>query len=162
MMMVTAERLREVLSYDPMTGVFVWKTPTGRRIRVGSVAGTVNPDTGYRIITIDRRMYPAHRLAWLYEHGQWPPSALDHKNRIRDDNRMANLRPATRSQNRANSATVRNKSGFKGAVAYGKRHWQARIVIDGKSRNLGVFDTPAKAHAAYVSCAKAHFGEFFA
>ena len=158
---IAADRLREVLNYDAATGVFVWKRALGRRIRVGSLAGTINPDTGYRIIAIDRRLYPAHRLAWLYEHGQWPSGALDHKNRIRDDNRMANLRPATRSQNRANSTVVHNKSGFRGASRYGKRHWEARIVIDGKRRHLGIFGTPMEASAAYMAYAKEHFGEFF-
>src|SRR5262245_33505102 len=110
---LTAERLREVLDYDPSTGVF--KSNGGRcGSRVGAtLVGTVRPD-GYREIRIDWQRYLAHRLAWLHVHGSWPAGDIDHVNGNPSDNRIVNLRLATRTQNNANSRRRPNTSGFKG------------------------------------------------
>lgn len=162
---LTAERLRSVLSYDPGTGQFVWLVRRGS-VSPGSRAGHLDPTTGYVSISIDGVSYRAHRLAWLFTHGQWPQECLDHKDGDRANNRLDNLRPADNSQNAANSARNRNNtSGFKGVTfhrrrADGSRPWQASIRKDGQLLFLGNFATPLEARDAYEAAALEHFGEF--
>lgn len=146
---LTAERLRERLDYDPATGVFRWRAS-------GSLAGT--PQRGYRIIKVDGVRVMAHRLAWLYVHGKWPPEQIDHANLERDDNRIANLRQATNQLNSANRR-ARKQSGLKGAFR-DRGRWRSMIKVDGRIRHLGQFDSPESAHAAYLSAAQEAFGEF--
>lgn len=157
---LTAERIREILHYDPDTGVFTWRVPKGKRVKAGSVAGSMESD-GYVRIKIDDRKYRSHRLAWLYVNGCWPIDQLDHINGSRSDNRIANLREATNSENQQNRAMpANNTSGFTGAsfdrVA---GRWKARIRVGGKLCHLGYFSTASEAHAAYLS-AKARFHAF--
>jgi hypothetical protein len=155
--MITAKRLREVLRYNRRTGVFTWRTMSGlagngKRRRV---AGSVRKN-GYREITVDGRCYQASNLAWLYVYGRWP-RMVDHKNRKPDDNRIANLRLATRRQNKANSKTRSDSaSGLKGAAQLPNGRWRARIM----AIHLGYFATAEEAHAAYRRAARKHFGEF--
>lgn len=157
---LTAERLREVLDYDPLTGMFTWKVRRNKQ-SAGSIAGS--PDRqGHIRIGIDGRDYAAHRLAWLYVHGEWPPNDIDHKDRIKGRNALANLRPGTRSQNNANSKRRRdNLSGYKG-VHFHKASglWLAHIRKDGKRTSLGYFSTAQQAHEAYMAAATRLFGEF--
>jgi len=158
---LTVERLREVLDYDPSTGVFIWLISPAARAPVGAVAGCPKPD-GYRQIQVDGVNYRAHRLAWLWVHGVWPSGVLDHKDGYRDNNAINNLRPATLSQNGGNMRRHRdNVSGFKGACFEKRsRKWRGTIVINGKQRHLGLFATAEEAHAAYVRAAIETFGEF--
>src|SRR5690348_8622850 len=110
---LTQERLRECLSYEPRMGDFTWHK-SRCRVKVGDMAGTPHPD-GYVQINIGGRLYLAHRLVWLHVYGEWPIAYLDHINGVRDDNRLINLRPATHSQNKANSRCRRDsRSGLKG------------------------------------------------
>lgn len=159
-MSLNREKLQEMLNYDPQTGIFVWRVDRGKA-RKGAPAGRRN-DCGYIIIRINGRGYRAHRLAWLWTDGNWPSSDLDHINGNRSDNRVANLREATRAQNNMN-ARLRgdNKTGFKG-VFFNKqnRRWQARVTKDGRQIHAGCFDTAEQAHAAYYEAAKLHFGEY--
>ena len=157
---ITADRVRELLEYDPATGLFEWRVARAN-VKVGQRTGCLNSG-GYRYIGIDNRLYKAHRLAWLYVYGRWPANDIDHINGVRDDNRIANLREATRSQNIANArGTRKNKSGFKGAYFLKReRKWLACITVCGKRQHIGLFTTAAGAHAAYVKAAKHHFGEF--
>jgi hypothetical protein len=157
---LNASRLREVLSYDPETGAFTWLVSTARHRRIGDVAGCVKD--GYRQIGIDGRRYRAHRLAWLWMTGEWPSAEIDHINGDPADNRIANLRPATSSQNKANARKrSRNTSGWKGVSWHARdRKWRAMIGVAGRQQHLGYFDCPAEAHAAYVRAAEHHFGEF--
>ena len=158
--MITVEELRTLLSYEPTTGIFVWRTKRPGR-QCGDEAGT--PDSwGYIQIRLRGRRYAAHRLAWLYVHGEWPPSEIDHANGNPGDNRLVNLRPATKAQNNFNKrAPVTNKSGVKG-VRWHTRHkkWVAEIRVNGKKKHLGCFDSLEKAAAAYRDEAIAHHGEF--
>lgn len=160
-MTVTYLRLREVLQYDPDTGVFVWLVSTSNRVKVGAVAGRIRSDGSVRI-GFDGRLYLAHRLAWFSVHGCWPSAELDHLNRNPEDNRLCNLREATKTQNMWNTKRrCDNSTGFKGVIwSKQKRKFQARITINGEPRHLGFFDDPSRAHAAYVSAAQRHFGEF--
>ena len=79
--LLTQERLKELLSYDPATGIFAWKTRRNQLSDIGQRAGTIHV-CGYRVIRIDESGYQAGRLAWFYMTGQWPKSEIDHKNRI--------------------------------------------------------------------------------
>jgi len=88
--MLTQSQLKEILTYNPDTGIFTWLVASNGRIRVGDIAGTT--DNGYVRIMIERTKYRAHRLAWLYVHGESPKEQIDHINHIRDDNRINNLR----------------------------------------------------------------------
>lgn len=158
---LTVQRLRELLDYDPETGVFTWRVRRGGAAVAGSVAGSIRDD-GYRDIKVDGPNYMAQRLAWLYMTGSWPTDEIDHKNCVRADNWWENLREATHSQNTKNALTRRdNTSGFKG-VSFYKRNsrWQARIKHAGRQRHLGYFDTAAEAHAVYRAAATAIDPEF--
>lgn len=157
---ITADRLRELLRYDPETGVFTWLADRTGDVKAGSSAGSISGSTGYRLIMLDGRNYREHRLAWLFVHGEWPVSSLDHINRVRGDNRIANLRSATPAQNLANSKRRSdNTSGLKG-VSPKRGKWQARIKIDGHHYCLGSFVRPEEAHAAYMAAARKHYGSF--
>ncbi len=153
MSQLTANRLREVLSFDSSTGAMCWsKPPSPSRVKPGQVAGSV-AKSGYLTIRIDRTLYLAHRLAWLYVHGEWPTQKIDHINGDKHDNRIANLRLAT---DRVNAQNVRkpqanNTSGFLGVTfCRWTNRWLAQIQTGGKHHNLGRFDTPELAHAAYL------------
>lgn len=159
--MLTADRLREVVDYDPGTGVFTWKASTRGHVKKGSVAGSVK-ERGYRGIGIDGILYREHRLAFLYQTGEWPKEQIDHINGVRDDNRYANLREATNAENRRNSKRrVNNRSGFKGVSWHNQsRRWRARIKLHGKSTHLGLFASKENAYAAYCAAAEKYHGEF--
>jgi hypothetical protein len=163
--MLSAERLRELLRYDPKTGKWFWLASPNQRIRVGSEAGSLM-GSGHRMIKAFGCKYLAHRLAWLYMTGEWPNDDVDHKNGKPDDNRWCNLRLATASQNIANSKRRRdNTSGFKG-VSYHRHNrsrskkWRAVIFHGGRQHYLGHYTTPEEAHAAYCAAAKDAFGKF--
>ena len=149
---LTQERLQELLHYDPETGIFTNLKSRGR-VKIGSVAGSKNPN-GYIYIAIDSKKYRAHRLAWLYVHGNFPEKCLDHINEVKDDNRIVNLRLATNLENHQNQSSPRtnNTSGFNG-VGWHKfsGKWLARIMANGKHKHLGYFDTAEEASAVYLA-----------
>ena len=149
----TAERIRDILDYDSASGRFTWVRPSGRRAKAGSAAGA-NHGLGYLTIGIDGRRYFAHRLAWLYVHGVWPRHEIDHINGVRDDNRISNLREATKLQNMQNChfpTDAKPKSGFRGVYWYGRSNcWVARIGYFGKEKFLGYFANPEDGHKKYL------------
>lgn len=157
---LTAERLREVLKYDPATGVFTWLVRTSIRITVGKVAGVKNTP-GYVVVGIDGRLYNASRLAWLYVKGEWPNGEIDHLNGIRHDNRFENLRDVTKAVNMQNRrrAPRHSKTGLLGVTKYMFGDgFVTHISVAGKARHLGVYKTAQEAHDAYVK-AKRQFHE---
>jgi hypothetical protein len=155
---VTRARLRALLEYNSKTGEFRWLKRVRPSIRPGDMAGTLVH--GYRKIKINGRSYPAHHLAWLYMKGSWCSQMIDHRDLDPSNNRWTNLRPATRSQNNANTRAPRNNScGLKGVSPYGGR-WRASIRKNGRKHHLGMFPTPQSAHAAYAKAARKLFGEF--
>jgi len=139
--MLTQERLKELLHYDPDTGVFTWLVSKGRG-KAGSEAGTLNK-IGYRILGFDGKMHRAHRMAFLYMEGEIPKEEIDHINRDKGDNRWSNLRHVSRSVNMRNRPLVsNNRSGVIG-VCWSKStgKWQVLISIEsGKQKHLGVFE----------------------
>jgi hypothetical protein len=160
---ITAERLRELLDYDPETGVFTWRTSRSRNAKAGEEAGYNQiAHTGrlYRVIKIDGKSMKAHRLAWLHVHGIIPSGDLDHIDGNGLNNSLSNLRQASRAQNGANRGlNANNTSGAKGVLRSANK-WRARIVVSGKLKHLGYFRSSADAAEAYAQAAKKYFGEF--
>lgn len=159
---LTVDELRDVLSYDPETGIFAWAKTASNRRAAGECAGCLCKNSGYMLIGYKGRVYKSSRLAWFYVHGEWPPGIVDHINGDRTDDRVSNLRIATHSQNLYNRGAQRNNSsGFKGVYWHKPtRKWRARIMSDGLSRSLGLYDTPEEAHQAYAFAASKLHGEF--
>lgn len=137
--MLTQKRLKELLDYNPDTGIFKRRISQSRRNKVGEIAGSIN--NGYRLIRADVKRYSAHRLAWLYMYGEFPKGHIDHINHDRDDNRIENLRDVTFIENNMNmSLRKTNKSGVIGVYfAKHARKWHARINIKGKQIHLGYY-----------------------
>jgi len=154
---VTQDRLKELLDYSPDTGVFVWKVDR-KAVKAGDVAGKRH-HSGYWNLFVDGKWLMAHRAAWLYVHGVWPDGDIDHINRIRDDNRLCNLRTANRAENCQNQPTRRNnRSGVTGVLWHkAAKKWVAQISIDRKLRHLGVFDTKELAVEARKAAELAHY-----
>jgi hypothetical protein len=135
--MINQVELKELLHYDPATGIFTWLVAPAKSVKVGDVAGHLQSN-GYRKIKIKGRLYLAHRLAWFYVHGQWPANQIDHRNHVRDANWIDNLREATTMQNGCNMRT--NTSGVAGVAWHkAKSKWQAQTKVAGKSKHLGYF-----------------------
>ena len=156
---LSLERLKEVLRYEPERGVFFWNRPPKNHPRLQEyVAGGIS--SGYVMIKIDGRKYKAHRLAWLYTHGEWPNGDLDHINGCPLDNRMKNLRVATNPQNQANRLRERNKATPKGVRRLPSGNFQARISVNKKQILLGIFNSPSEAQSAYIEAAEKFYGEF--
>jgi len=152
---LTQERLKELLRYDPDTGKFFWVVSPRKNIKPDTEAGTKDR-RGYVIISIDGRLYRAHRLVWLYIYGTWPNGEVDHINRGTSDNRLANLRVADRCLNTQNANTRRdNVSGHRGVGFHkGTNLWRARIQANRQKYELGYFADKESAIAAYQKAAK--------
>ena len=150
-MNITPRRLMEVLSYAPETGEFVW-IKSSKGTGVGDKAGTML--NGRIAINVDGRRYLAHRLAWLYVYGEAPGKFIDHIDGNPANNRISNLRLCSQSENLQNQrrAKANSRSGFLG-VSWRKqtKKWRAVICIGRKAKELGHFDSPEEAHAAYVA-----------
>jgi len=148
--MLTQERLKELLDYDPETGVFVWKVRRGR-VKAGGVAGYKMP-VGYIYLQIDGIPYYAHRLAWFYTYGAWPAEEIDHINRVRHDNSISNLRDIAHIKNLWNSHRRGNSTGFTGVYwSKEKEKYYSQIRAHYVCKHLGYFDTPEAANAAYMA-----------
>lgn len=151
---LTQARLRELLDYNPETGVFIWRISRQGHRKAGDTAGYRQPN-GYVKITLDQHRVMAHRLAWLYVHGAWPLQHIDHINGDPADNRLANLRdvtPQTNSENERKARPRKNGGTLLGAhwsVTW--KRWKSSIITGGKSLHIGWFDTEQQAHEAYVA-----------
>lgn len=151
---LTAARLRELLSYDHDSGDFRWRGKPRQSVNVGDVAGYVT-SAGYVRIKIENSRYMAHRLAWLYVYGDWPAGEIDHINGVQGDNKIFNLRILSRrgNQHSQTKVPVNSKSGERGVTQKGGR-FVARIFNDGASINLGTYNTKMEAKAAYWTAKK--------
>jgi hypothetical protein len=150
--MLTQDQLRNLVRYSPVVGVFekLIGQGTKRSPKRWILLGCSNSDTGYIYLSIMGKRYPAHRLAWLYVHGEFPEADIDHIDGDKTNNAISNLRKATRAQNSANSQTgQRNTSGIKG-VSWSKtaKKWVARIVMNGQVALNAYFDDVEEARQA--------------
>lgn len=150
--MIAQAELKSVLHYEPETGVFTWLARRGQN-SAGSEAGSAHSQ-GYVTVKYQGRHYYAHRLAWLYVTGYWPENQIDHRNRIKSDNRFDNLRDVTPSINQLNHirAQAGNRSGFRGVTQIASG-FKANIKLKPGERQLylGTFRTGAEAHQAYLT-----------
>lgn len=146
---LTQKRLKELICYDPSTGVFTWRVYRGRLAKKGCKAGYINSN-GYGRMKIDGREYPTAILANLYMEGYIPENQMDHKNRIRNDDRWCNLREAS------TQCQVRNRGLFKGSKSKicgvdwsaCNKKWRVRICVDYNQEFLGVFENKTDAAIA--------------
>lgn len=157
--MLTQSELKQYLDYNPETGLFTWIKKKAAWQKAGSLAGTVHHE-GYVVIGFNYKAYPAHRLAWLFVHGSFPKTELDHINRIRTDNRMSNLREVTTQQNQFN-LTKRKKTTSKYiGVSWNTRlqKYVAQIQVNKQKIYLGTYEDEYDAHAAYkIAKLQLHF-----
>lgn len=159
---ITHERLLELVEYSPDTGLFINKIKRGNLSHKGKVLGTINA-TGHLVLQLDKVMYLAHRLAWFYCFEEWPIDIIDNIDRDPANNRLDNLREATKSTNSFNSKIrTDNSIGLKG-VYFDKRrdHFYSQIVVNSIKVYLGRFSTAEEAHTAYINKAKELQGDFF-
>lgn len=160
--MINQEILKLNYSYDEKTGVFTRLVSNNHRYKIGQItSGTMNGH-GYLKLTINKKSYLCHRLAWLYKYGHWPNNHLDHINGIKTDNRICNLREATIQQNNFNKKVrIDNKLQAKGIYLIEKTNkYCVRGTIDGKRLHIGHFDNIDDAKKAYENFSKKYHGEF--
>lgn len=155
-MKMTAELVRQLLAYDPDTGVLTWRVHRGRAT-AGSIAGSKD-EKGYIRVDIDGVRYRAHRVIWLYMAGEWPPRGIDHRDTDPSNNKWDNLRLATKAQNAAN---YMRKSGSRG-VSFKRttQKWVAYIKQAGKITHLGSFANKLDAMICYNYRAVYAFGQY--
>jgi hypothetical protein len=159
---ITQDRLKEVLHYDPETGIFTNRVTRNQLSVAGQQAGFITKPQGYRTIGLSGRQYREHRLAWLYVHGVWPSGDIDHINGNPADNRLCNLRDGTTQDNCNNQRKTRsdNTSGLMGARLFRPGKWQASIRSNGEYMHLGTFDNPEEAHLAYMAAKRKYHPTF--
>lgn len=158
--LLTFEYVDSLLRYEPETGLLFWKIPR-RNCRLDRPVGGGN-SYGYIQISINYERFSGHRLAWLLSTGKWPVNDIDHKNQNKGDNRLVNLREATRSENKMNvSLQSNNKSGIQGVnFNLEKKRWQVRVKIHGISKHIGWFETLEKAKDVRLKAEKKYYGKF--
>lgn len=155
----SAARVREVLDYDPATGILRWRVKTNKsRNEIGKVAGCQD-GAGYILIGLDYQHIRAHILAWVWMTGEWPTQEIDHRNRVKSDNHWANLRQVTTPVNGHNTVKARSTSlsgllGVNTRFVNGERVYASRIYAHGRMIFLGQYHLPELAHDAYVLAKK--------
>ena len=156
---LTQEQLKSMYVYDKDTGIFIRARDLGNCYKAGQIAGGSH-NSGYTVIRFGKRLYLAHRLAWLYVYGEWPKLHIDHINGIKTDNRISNLRDVTASENMANQHRARSDSvsGVLGvSCSCSRKGWRAQICRSGKVKNLGTFNTKEAAQEAYWNARNEHY-----
>lgn len=150
---ITWEELTAVLEYSPETGIFTWKQSRNSNTATkGTIAGSYDKG-GYIIIGIPRKNYKAHRLAWFYCFKEWPEFNIDHINRNKQDNALNNLRDIPQADNNRN-VPVRSPSRYKCVSLHSSGKYQASVRINGKSKYLGLYDTPEEANISVLNYKK--------
>jgi len=154
--MITQEDLQKLLKYDSETGWFIWLISNSNRVQVGARAGFLHQASGYRYITINGKKYLESRLAHFYMTGNWPKEEIDHKNRIKSENKWNNLREATRIQNLVNKSKTERKYDLPTGVYKSGNKFTVYQQINKKRYYLGTFNTPNEAHQKYISHLQQH------
>lgn len=146
--MLTQERVKQLFDYDHETGFLIRLTSVSPNTRAGDIVGVDN-GTGYLQVSIDYKIYLVHRVIWLWVYGKFPEDQIDHKNHIRSDNRIRNLRDATRQENDRNQSMQKNNTSGVIGVSWRKpsKKWRALITVNGKQIYLGSFKDKSEAAA---------------
>lgn len=148
--MLTQARLKELIHYDPETGIMTWRVNRGA-VKAGDIAGN---KSGNRLqLMVDGLPTLVHRFIWLYVHGKWPDGVIDHIDGNGHNNRLSNLRYVSQHVNTQNNREARsnNQTGFLGVIFDKSRNlYRSEITLNGKNRYLGRFKTPEEAHEAYL------------
>ena len=165
--MLTQEEVKELLDYNPDTGVFVWKPrdnvrKTWNTRYAGTIAGSYDYE-GYWRMAIHNRTQKAHRIAWLYVYGEFPSDQIDHINGVKHDNRIENLRVVSSKINHENKKKGKSNNKYSNllGVTFCKKvkKWKAQITYDKKCHFIGFYDDPEDAHRAYLQAKiKHHIG----
>lgn len=156
---LTAAIVRDLFDYDARSGELRWRRVLGKRVLIGSRAGSRKPN-GYWQIGLYGKVHNLSRVIWLHVYGEWPNGEVDHRDTNPSNHRIENLRVATRKQNEFNKPG-RNSTGFKGVSFDGRTgRFKASIRLNGRSTHLGCFASAALAGAAYAKAAAAQHGEF--
>jgi hypothetical protein len=147
------------LKYNPKTGFIFWKIPGPGR-KLNKPAGWIKE--GYIRIGLSGKQLYAHRIAWIISTGEWPKNDIDHINMIKSDNRLINLREATRTENtRNNKICKRNTSGVTGVHYYKSRKvWQVYVRVNNRNKHIGYFSKLLDAKKARISAEKKYYGVF--
>jgi hypothetical protein len=153
---LTQQRLKELLDYDPATGIFVWVVAK-KGTRKNKIAGFKRPD-GYSTVRVDGKHYLLHRLAWLFMHGYFPEHNIDHIDRDPSNNRLSNLREATQQCNLRNCKKSKaNTSGVTGVYWFKRdQKWSAKISAGGKNLHLGQYSSKLDAAKARWDAERKH------
>lgn len=164
--MITQEQLKDYVHYDPETGIFTRLHDAGKnqfgsefaRWKAGDVMGTTTKRRGNVRINMYGRIWEAHRLAWLYQYGEWPTKTIDHINGNPGDNRICNLRDVSQMENSRNQKRhSRNKTGINGVhVNKCTGRLTVQFRINGKSTHIGLYDTIFDAACARKSAELKH------
>jgi len=155
-MELTQDLLNELFEYRD--GVLYWAVDKGNQIKAGAPAGW--NDVVYKRVEINRRAYLVHRIIYMMHHG-YMPQFVDHVNGNPQDNRIVNLRAASRSDNNRNSAPKRCASGVKGVSFDNKRgKWKAQLCYEGKQNYLGLYETLEEAAQVVQAAREKYHGEF--
>lgn len=177
--MISPEKLRVLIKYDPTTGKLYWRRRSVEMFRdgkysaervcrtfnstyAGKEAFTASSRFGHKIGIVDGHPLQCGRVAWAIHYGKWPERFIDHINGDPSDNRIVNLREASRAQNNLNTKVRSdNTSGYKGVSRVSPSgKWVANIRVNGRKRSLGTFATRESAYAAYCEAAKCFHGDF--
>jgi hypothetical protein len=156
--MIDQETVKKIFHYDAESGMLLWRNGNGRNVKPWQQANSLN-SSGYYAIKIQNKSYRVHRLIWLYVNGKFPDGDIDHKNRIRNDNRLCNLRDVSRTDNAQNiSLPKHNKSGHIG-VSWIKSHncWTVYVKVNKKNKWLGYYKNLDAAIAARKAGEKQYY-----
>jgi hypothetical protein len=160
--MVTQAELHHHFDYDVDQGLLIWKKPTSQRVKVGEAFGAIGT-TGYRRGRLNGTSHQHSHLVWIYHNGPFEQGfVIDHVDKNQGNDRISNLRPATRTQNTFNAGAHRdNKLGLKGVYEHKPGVYRSSVMINGRVKRLGCFKSPMEAHLTYLEAAKALVGKDF-
>ena len=158
---ITQEKLKEILDYNPDTGLFIWKVNSAKNVKSGHIAGNLK-DTGYIRIKINKKMYLAHHLAFLYVYGNFPKDIIDHIDSDRANNKISNLRECSHQQNMKNLRLYSNNSSGHKNVSWVKsrNRWIVQLKVNGKQKYIGSFDNLELADLVAQEARNKYHGEF--
>ncbi len=137
---IAQERLKELFTYDAITGVLSRLVATSNRVKIGDIVGSID-SKGYWRVGVDGHSYRAHRLAWLYTHGEFPPDQIDHIDGDKLNNRIANLRPVSMQENQRNERLSKNNTSGIIGVTWSRcaKKWVSQITVSRKNIYLGCY-----------------------